>query len=295
VLTERRAAAMVAGVAVLWGSVGVVIDKIELPAVAIVASRIWVAAPALTIFVRRRRAEMPWVWRPSWLLLLNGAILAAHWVCFIAALQRAPIGTVLLITYLAPVGIAAFAPVTLGEHVPARTKAALAIAVLGIVLIAAQNVDGAEISGVVLAVLTGVLYVPLALLNKALSDTHGGIQLALWQLLIAGAVLLPFAFAVDWGTPDASWLWLLVLGVVYTAFAFATYLHALERLPATRAAVLLYLEPASAVLYGWVLLDQTPTVGMLVGGALVLGAGALVARTPAAPEVPPVEVVDVPR
>jgi len=286
---------MVAGVAVLWGSVGVVVRHVELPAVALVTARIWIAAPALSIFVRRRRADLPWVWRPSGLLLLNGAILAAHWVCFIAALQRAPIGTVLLITYLAPVGIAAFAPMTLGEHVPARTKVALAIAVAGIALIAMQKMDGGETAGVVLAVMTGVLYVPLALLNKALSSTHGGIQLALWQLLIAGVVLLPFAFAVDWGTPDPSWLWLLVLGIVYTAFAFATYLHALERLPATRAAVLLYLEPASAVLYGWLLLDQTPTVSMLVGGALVLGAGALVARTPAAPEVPPVEVVDVPR
>jgi len=137
--------------------------------------------------------------------------------------------------------------------------------------------------------------VPLALSNKALSDVHGGVQLALYQLLVAGTVLLPFSLLADWGTPSIDWLWLGVLGVVYTAFAFATYLHALERLPATRAAVLLYLEPASAVLYGWLLLDQTPTVSMLVGGALVLGAGALVARTPAAPEVPPVEVVDVPR
>ena len=69
-LTERRAAGMVAGVAVLWGSVGVVVRHVELPAVALVTARIWIAAPALSIFVRRRRADLPWVWRPSGLLLL---------------------------------------------------------------------------------------------------------------------------------------------------------------------------------------------------------------------------------
>ena len=292
-LTERRASLLVAGTAAMWGSVGVVIRQVDLPAVALVSARIWIAAPALALFVRRTQRDVPWQWRPSRLLLVNGVILAAHWVSFIAALQRAPIGTVLLITYLAPVGIAALAPAVLGEVVPARTKAALAIAVAGIALIAAPALGGAEGTGILLAFLTGALYVPLALLNKSLSDDHGGVRLALWQLLVAGTVILPFALLSDWGTPRIEWLWLVVLGVVYTAFAFATYLTALARIPATRAVVLLYLEPASAVVFGWLLLDEEPTIGMLVGGALVVAAGVLVARTPMAPEIPPV-VAEVP-
>jgi drug/metabolite transporter (DMT)-like permease len=288
VLTERRASLLVAGVAALWGSVGVVIRQIELPAVALVSARIWIAAPALALFVARTQRDVPWQWRPSRRLVLNGVVLAAHWVSFIAALQRAPIGTVLLITYLAPVGIAALAPAVLGEVVTPRTKVALALAVSGIALIAAPALGGAEGTGVLLAFVTGALYVPLALLNKSLSDSHGGVQLALWQLLIAGAVILPFALVSDWGSPRLDWLWLVVLALVYTAFAFAAYLTALARIPATRAAVLLYLEPASAVLFGWLLLDEQPTISMLAGGSLVVVAGLLVARTPMAPEIPPV-------
>jgi drug/metabolite transporter (DMT)-like permease len=293
VLTERRAAGTVAAIAVLWGSVGVVVRHIDLPAVAIVSGRIWIAAPAVALFVHRRPSTVPWTWHPSRLLVLNGIVLAAHWVSFIAALQRAPIGTVLLITYLAPVGIAALAPATLGEVVPLRTKAALAVAIAGIALIALPALNGSDRSGVLLAVLTGALYVPLALLNKSLSDEMGGTNLALWQLLVAGIVLLPFAVVADWGSPSVGWL--LVLGLVYTAFAFATFLTALARRPATRAAVLLYLEPASAVLFGWVLLGESPTISMLVGGALVVVAGFLVARVPMAPELPPVEVADAAR
>ena len=296
-LTDRRAALVVAGIAVLWGSVGVVVRQVDLSAVALVSARIWVAAPALVLFLRRSEGTTGWRWPPSRRLVLNGFVLAAHWVCFIAALQRAPIGTVLLITYLAPIGIAAFAPAFLGEHVPARTKVALAVAVAGIALIAAPAMDGTSADGVVLALLTGALYVPLALLNKSLSDELGGVQLALYQLLIAGSLLVPFAAMTDWGSPTVDWLWLLVLGLVYTGFAFATYLWALMRMAATRAAVLLYLEPASAVVFGWLLLDEEPSFGMLAGGALVVGAGVLVARTPAAPETPPVileEAGDVP-
>jgi drug/metabolite transporter (DMT)-like permease len=235
---------------------------------------------------------VPWTWHPNRRLLLNGIVLAAHWVTFIAALQRAPIGTVLLITYLAPVGIAALAPAVLGEVVPVRTKVALGVAIGGIALIALPAMNGSETSGILLALLTGTLYVPLALLNKSLSDEMGGTNLALWQLLVAGMVLLPFAAVADWSTLGVDWKWLLVLGLVYTAFAFATFLTALVSLPATRAAVLLYLEPASAVLFGWVLLDESPSLLMLVGGALVVVAGVLVARIPMAPELPPVEVTD---
>ena len=288
-LTERRAALTIALTATVWGSVGVIVRQVELPAVALVSARIWIAAPALALFLRQTdgRIGLP---RISRNLLLNGVVLAAHWVCFIAALQRAPIGTVLLITYLAPVGIAALAPAVLGEHVPGRTVAALAVAVTGIGLIALPAMDGTSTDGVVLALLTGVLYVPLALLNKSLSDSHGGVRLALFQLLVAAAVIAPFSAVADWGPPDRSWVWLPVLGVLYTAAAFAIYLHSLAHVPATRAAVLLYLEPAAAVVFGWALLDESPTVGMLAGGALVVGAGILVARTPAAPEVPPVPV-----
>lgn len=291
-MNERRAAVAIAAVALMWGSVGVVIRQVDLPAVALVSARIWIAAPAVALFINRTTRETPWSWRPTPRLLLNGVVLAAHWVSFIAALQRAPIGTVLLITYLAPVGIAAFAPAVLGEVVPLRTKVALGVAVGGIALIAIPAMGGSSADGILLALITGTLYVGLALLNKQLSDSHGGANLALWQLLIAGVVLLPFAVLSDWGSPTLDWVWLLVLGLVYTAFGFATYLTALALVPVTRASVLLYLEPASAVLFGWLLLDEGLGASTVLGGVLVLGAGLLVAREPASPDAPLVEVAD---
>ncbi|MEA3019290.1 MAG: hypothetical protein QOI47_814, partial [Actinomycetota bacterium] len=269
---------------------GVVIRQTDLPAVALVSARIWIAAPALALFLRTTQRDRARDWRLTPRLALNGVVLAAHWVSFIAALQRAPIGTVLLITYLAPVGIAALAPAVLGEVVATRTKIALGLAVVGIALIALPQVDGASRDGIALAFVTGLLYVGLALSNKKLSDEHGGVHLALWQLLVAGSVLLPFSLVSDWGAAGADWGWLLVLGLVYTAFAFGAYLTALAHLPATRAAVLLYMEPASAVLFGWLLLDERPTWATLAGGMLVVGAGVLVVRVPVAADGPPIHL-----
>jgi drug/metabolite transporter (DMT)-like permease len=275
-----KAALTIASMGLLWGSMGVVIRQVEVPAVAVVWSRLVFAAPVLAWFVCRHDSR-PWSWRPSRLVLLNGLILAVHWTTFVAALQRAPIGTVLLITYLAPVGIAALAPRVLGERIGVRLVVALALGVGGVGFIAAPSMDGSSADGVVLAVVTGCVYVGLALLNKRLADELGGARLALWQVLIAGVLLTPFAAIVDWGPADASWLWLPVLGVVYTAAAFGAYLTALAKVAASRAVILLYLEPAGAVAFGWLLLGERPSLLTGIGGLAIVAGGLLALRAPA--------------
>jgi len=297
---EARATLMVAAVALAWGSVGVFVREVDLPAVVIVAARAGLAAAALGAWLARRPERLPGAGvlrhRPA-RTLLNGVVLAVHWVTFIAALQRAPIGNVLLVIYLAPVGIAVLAPRVLGERVTPRTVLALAVAVAGIALVASQTV-AAEAEGMWFAVASAALYVWLAMLNKPLSSAYGGARLAFIQLLIAGAVLAPFAVAADLGDPSWSWAWLLVLGLGHTAVCIAVYLTALERLPATRVAVLLDLEPVSAVAFGWALLSESPGPATLAGGALVVAAGLLVARPSRAVAVPAPtqpEVAGVPR
>ena len=273
-----RAALTIAGMGMLWGSIGVVVRQVELPAVAVVWSRLVFALPVLAWFVLRRQGRV--LRRPSGMLFANGAILALHWAAFVAALQRAPIGTVLLITYLAPVGIAALAPKVLGEQVTRNVILAIALGVGGVALIALPSLDGSSADGVALAVVTGIAYIALALLNKRLADEIGGTELALWQMLIACALLSPVAAFADWGGPTGSWLWLPVLGCVYTAFGFGLYLTALEKVDASRAVVLLYLEPASAIAFGWVFLDERPSALTVVGGLAIVVAGLLVLRSP---------------
>jgi drug/metabolite transporter (DMT)-like permease len=293
--------AAVAAVCVGWGSIGVLVREVDLPAVAIVASRVWLASAALGLWLWWRPTE------PSAPRLLRhrparvmaaGAVLALHWVLFFAALQRAPIGTVLLITYLAPVGVAALAPRLLGEHLSARTVGALGVALAGVALLSAPALDRAGWTGVVLAIAAAVLFVVLVLVGKPLAEAYGGVRFAFLELAAAGVVLVPFAAGAAWGGPEPEWAWLVVLGVVHTGVGVAIYLSALARLPATQVGILGYLEPASAVVFGWVLLSEHPSALTVLGGLLVLAGGILVmvdqpATAPSSPIVP--EVADVPR
>src|SRR5215467_2729939 len=188
-----------------------------LPTVVVVAGRVWLAAATLGVLllVRRRSGDAaPLLPVAPWLAIGSGALLAVHWLALVSAQKQTPIGTVLLITYLSPVLVALLASPLLGEVVPPRTFAALAVAMIGTVFLVEPWRGASMNRGVALSLVAGVSLAALTLASKRLAPTYGGLRLAFVQMLVAGVVVLPTLIGAEWGDPSWSWLWLVVLGVV---------------------------------------------------------------------------------
>lgn len=273
-----------------WGTIPLIVRHVELPPQALVFSRLTIAALGLGLAIRlspgKGRPLMSY--RPA-LVAATATVLAVHWVALFAAYKRAHAATVSLIVFLAPVGIAALAPATLGERHSARTLGALAVGVAGLTLVVAPAIDGeAQVTGLLYAALAAVTLVALVLCSKPLSEGYGGLRITFLEMAGAAIVLLPAAATADWGRPQSSWWWLLVLGLVHTALATAIYLDVLGRIPATHVGILGYLEPASIVLLSWAFLNEPPTAATLAGGAMIVLAGWLTVTAPKEP-------ADVPR
>ena len=295
----RSAGLGIAAISAAWGTVGIIVKEVDLPAVAIVQARTAIAVPTLAVALLLGRRWLPGVAFHRRSLLraaLGGALVAAHWVCFFAAFKRAPVGTVLLITFLAPVFLAVAAPVLLGERVSRRTKIGLALGLAGSVLVVgAPGGSGTTTAGLVLAFLAAVSYAGLVLMMKPVAEVHGGVRVALVEMSVAAVVLVPFTLTSGATAPDAAdWRLLLVLGVVETGIFLAIYYSCLARVPATEAGVLSYLEPAAGVLFGWWLLGEGLTVGTVAGGVLIVVAGVVVLFGPDRPPVASPEVAGVP-
>lgn len=256
---------------------------VDMPAAAIVAARFWFGTLALTGVLlwerRRNKPSGPPVWSVSrGRCVAVCLILVVHWICEIAAYEHAPIGTALFIIFLAPVGIAALAPRVLGESIDGRTIAALGLAVLGFAFMSSNALEASGGDGLALSLGAFVTFVALILVNKPLADTYGGIRAAQMQLSGASVLIVPVLLFQHIPSPEWNWLWLVVLGVVHTGIAIAIYLSALSVVGATTTGVLGYLEPASAVLWAWLVLHEDPAAVTLIGGAAILAAGLLVVR-----------------
>lgn len=167
----------------------------------------------------------------------------------------------------------------LGEHIDRRTIAALALAVVGFAFMSGNAVEASGAVGLALSLLAMVTFVALVLVNKPLADTYGGIRAAQIQMTGAGVLIAPIVlFTVHFPSPTTAWLWLVVLGVVHTGLAIAVYLSCLSVVGATTTGVLGYLEPATAVLWAWLILNESPATATLIGGTAILVAGLLVVK-----------------
>jgi drug/metabolite transporter (DMT)-like permease len=273
----------IAGCALSWGFISIIVRELDVPALAIVFYRVALAAVAIGA-VLLLLGDRDALRLPRRAVLALGVLLAVHWSLFFTAIKETSVASAVLITYAAPVFMAMLAPVLIRERVPAVSVAALGVSVAGISLITLSAGDGdqaVEALGVALAVLAAITYALLIVLLKRYAADVNPVTVVLYESLAAAAVLSPAAVLGDYALDGREIGYLLLLGVVLTGAAGIVYVGALRSVAATTAGILAYMEPVSAALLAALLLGQELTAQVVGGGLLIVGAGvAVVLRTP---------------
>jgi drug/metabolite transporter (DMT)-like permease len=208
---------------------------------------------------------------------------------FFLSLNLTTVAVSLAIVYVGPVLAAAFAGPVLQERVGWHAYAGLAVAVLGMLLVTRPGA-GATIGGVVAAGASGVLLAVLMLLGKPLAADLGGLVVATWELVVASIVLAPFTLQAVRFSSDA-WPQFLILGALFTGVAGVVYWSSMRQLPIAVVSVIMYLEPASAVVWAAIFLSEQPDplawlgVGFVVAAGTIAGHGTTDEDVAVAPEI----------
>ncbi|WP_244963014.1 DMT family transporter [Nocardioides dongkuii] len=199
--------------------------------------------------------------------------------------QRVDAGTAAMLIQVSPVLIALLAAVVLDERFTVWLGLGLALAFGGVALIGLSTSDGSDrdVLGVVLCLVSAVVYSISLILQKPLVARLPAIQVT-WLACTVGAVTcLPFAGQLAGEVADAplsSTLWVVYLGVFPTAIAFTTYAYALRHMSASSLGITTYLVPPITIVLGLLLLDEAPPTMAYAGGALALLGVALTRRKP---------------
>ncbi|MCU1556026.1 MAG: putative rane protein [Microbacteriaceae bacterium] len=240
-----------------------------------------VLAPVAALSLRGRWAVL---WRARWRVLAMGLIgVAGTQLVYFAAVQRIPVGTAILIEYMAPLLLVGFVWATSRRMPKAVVLIGSVVAVVGLVLVVSPGGSGSfDVLGLVFAALATIGCAMYYVVAARPSDGLPPVALAASGLLIGGLVLafggligvVPFSVGfVDahlLGATVPWWLPLLIVGVIATAIAYAASITASEILGSRLASFAGLLEVVAAAVYAWILLGEKLSIPQLIGGALIL-------------------------
>ena len=197
-------------------------------------------------------------------LVISGALLAAHWVTFFVSVKVGGIAIATLGFASFPAFITLFEGLIFRERVRLAEWLLLGLVTAGLVLVT-PSFDLADQGTVGLAwgLLSGLTFALLALSNRRSASGMDPMQVACWQNLVVALVMLPFAAAQLPSVAAVDWLWLALLGVFCTGLSHYLFVSSLTRLNARSAGLVIALEPVYAIAFAWALFSQQPTPRML--------------------------------
>jgi drug/metabolite transporter (DMT)-like permease len=225
------------------------------------------------------------------ILTLGATAIAIYNALFLYGLRLAPASDgAIIVPGFAPVFTALFAWPVLKERIGAWTVAGFAVALAGLYFVVAPGAgeqSANRLLGDLLFVLGAVCWGIYAVAGKTATVRFTPVTSTLYGTVAGTLMLIPFGIAErGWmalaAAPAVSWAGLIYLATFGTVLAFVFFYEGVKRIGAGRSSAFAFLVPVVGVLSSVILLDEHLTVGIALGGALVLAGLWLVQRERAA-------------
>ena len=273
-LSSPRAGVAMAVVSMLCVQVGLAVALTlvdDLGAAGTTWLRLAWAGLILVVVVRPRPSDFsPAAFRATVLL---GVVTSGTGLFFMAAITRLPLGTASALEFIGPLGVAVWR---------GRRAARLwpVVAAVGVVCLTQPWTGAADVLGVAFALAAAVCWGVYIVLTQRVGDEVAGLKslavsmpaAALSATVVAGPStighLTPELVLIGFG-----------LAILLPVVPYTLEFLALRRLTAAAFGTLMSLEPAFALLIGFVVLRQAPDALALLGIACVVVAGMGAERT----------------
>jgi len=220
---------------------------------------------AIAVLAVSGAAWRGWTRRELAAAAIFGVATAAMNTFFYLAIDRTDLGKSVAIEFIGPIAVAAVMTRT------RRNAAALALAALGVIVLGGVEL-GDNTTGLLYLLAASACWAAYIVVGSRIAQLNRGVSGLGIGLAIGAVALTPIGApgsAAVWTTPSLLGACLLV-GVFSNALGYGIDQHVLRRIPVRRFSVLLALLPVTALVIGWIALDQRPS-GLELGGiALIL-------------------------
>jgi len=274
----------------LFGLAGLFGKLLLLPSTIIVLGRVLFASISLLLIIFYFKENLKLKNKKDYFYLaLLGVILAIHWATFFQSIQISTVAIGLLTFSTFPVFVTFLEPIFFKEKLKSRDILIAIITLIGVALVIPKfDISNNATLGVVWGVISGFTFAILSILNKKYVKNYSSLVIAFYQDATATIVLLPFLLltAVTFTTKDI--LLLILLGVVFTGVSHSLFIKGLANIKAQTASIIASLEPVYGIIFAIFIVNEVPTLRVILGGIIILGATFFVTMSshtePAIPE-----------
>jgi len=227
----------------------------------------------LVIWMRRQFLALTWsvfAWG-----LLAGLGVAGNFIFYFISIREGSVAVAVTLMYSAPI-VVYLASFALGHERPTLLKILfIALVMIGVVLLTGLHQAGLGVVtgvGVLTGLLSGISYAIFILGFKMASRNGIAPTVLLIAFTSATASLLPF---IDWQSVlrvpfsnDAFGF--LIFGILGAGLSFYCYFRGLFLTPATTASIVAMIEPVTAALFGFFVLEEVLQTSGFVGMTIIL-------------------------
>ena len=248
--------------AFLWSLAGVFIKFLDVPPLTIVFYRSLFAGLVFTPFLRRNGLPI------NGPILVSALTYTAAISSFVAANKLTTAANAIVLQYTAPIFVFLFSGLVLKEKIAKLNGFALAVSMIGVGIISLDSVGQPDMAGVLLALLSGLLFAAY-MINLRRTSEINPVYLTWINNLVCALLLLFVVKSQLWLTATQLWI-LIVMGAVQLGMPYFLFSKGLHAVSLQEASLIALIEPVLNPLWVALVVGEIPSKATVAGGGMIL-------------------------
>ena len=248
--------------AFLWSLAGVFIKFLDVPPLTIVFYRSLFAGLVFTPFLRRNGLPI------NGPILVSALTYTAAISAFVAANKLTTAANAIVLQYTAPIFVFLFSGLVLKEKIAKLNGLALAVSMIGVGIISLDSVGQPDMAGVLLALLSGLLFAAY-MINLRRTSEINPVYLTWINNLVCALLLLFVVKSQLWLTATHLWI-LIVMGAVQLGMPYFLFSKGLHAVSLQEASLIALIEPVLNPLWVALVVGEIPSKATVAGGGMIL-------------------------
>jgi len=262
----------------IFGFTGILGKFIETDSDLLVWWRMLIAAISIALFAYPAGKIHKSIWLNAKTYLGVGFLIALHWVTFFQAIKISNVSVTLACLSSASLFTAILEPLFFKRKVDPAELIFGGMVVMGLVLIFSFETEYA--AGIIMALCSAFVASLFTVINGRLIQKDNPYRISLVEMIggvLGISIWLTFSGKIGANMidiPASDWFWILILGIICTAFAFVASVKVMEELTPFTVSLTINLEPVYGIILAFFIFGSSEkmTFGFYVGTILILGA-----------------------